>query len=241
MRILKIISILIFYYVTSFSFSLTPTFFEKRIDKAGGYQEFTMHNNSNKTQRFKITALPGTGKYNGDMNDWVDFSPKIITIKPQSKNTLKVFVKAPKGTEEGEYSTFLNFKSIPVPDLMRDDGKSVEAAAHMGLNVNIELIGYVGEHKAKLEINNLKVTENSYGKAVVSFNVKNNTLKRGIWYDVDVIEANGNYESIEKGRIGKGKADEVTLTMKKIKKNDVIGIRLRDSSTYEDISTNKIK
>lgn len=227
-------------FSTTFSFHIAPTFFEKRIDAGGGYQEFTMYNNSLKTQRFKVTALPGTGEYNGHMDKWVEYNPKIITIKPKSQSILKVYVKAPKGTPEGEYSTFLNFKSVPVPNLEKDDGKTVAAAASIGLNINMEVLGYVGDLKAKLEITNLKVTENKEGQAVVSFKVKNNTLKRGIWYNIDVMTGNESHESVEKGRIKIGKTHDITLTMKNMKKNDVTGIRLRDSSTYEDITKKEL-
>ena len=239
-RIYLLISTFLLIFFTTFSFHIAPTFFEKRIDAGGGYQEFIMYNNSLKTQRFKVTALPGTGSYGGHMDKWVEYSPKIITIKPKSQSTLKVYIKAPKGTPEGEYSTFLNFKSVPVPDITRDDGKTVAAAASIGLNVNMEVIGYVGDFKPKLEITNLKVTENNEGQAVVSFKVKNNTLKRGIWYNIDVMSGNESHESVEKGRIGIGKTDEVTLTMKNMKKRDVVGVRLRDSSTYEDITKKEL-
>lgn len=224
----------------TFAFHIAPTFFEKRIDAGGGYQEFIMYNNSTKTQRFKVSALPGTGTYGGHMDKWVEYNPKIITIKPKSQSILKVYIKAPKGTPEGEYSTFLNFKSVPIPDIMKDDNKTIAAAANIGLNVNMEVIGYVGELKSKLEITNLKVTENNEGQAVVSFKVKNNTLKRGVWYNIDVMAGNEGHESIEKGRIGIGKTDEITLTMKKMKKRDVVGVRLRDSSTYEDITKKEL-
>lgn len=239
-RIYSLILTFLLIFSTALSFHIAPTFFEKRIDGPGGYQEFTMYNNSTKTQRFKVTTLPGTGEYNGHMDKWVEFSPKIITIKPQSQSILKVFVKAPKGTPEGEYSIFLNFKSVPVPDITKDDGKTVAAATRFALDINMEVVGYIGDLKPKLDISNLKVTENNDGKAVISFNVKNNTLKRGVWYDIDVIKNNGGYESIEKGRVGVGKIDEVTLTMKNIKKGDVTGVRLRDSSTYEEITKKEI-
>ncbi|MGL6118922.1 MAG: hypothetical protein ACRC0V_00290 [Fusobacteriaceae bacterium] len=239
-RFYNCVLIFLIIFSTTLSFHIAPTFFEKRIDAGGGYQEFTFYNNSTKTQRFKVAALPGTGKYDGDMDKWVEFSPKIITIKPKSQNILKVYVKAPKNLEEGEYSTFLNFKSVPLPDLNRDDGKSVAAAASIGLNVNVEVIGYVGDLKPKLQITNLNVTENKDGKAVVSFKVKNNTPKRGVWYNIDVMRGNESSESTEKGRIAKNSSDEITLTMKDMKKNDVVGVRLRDSSTYEDITKKEL-
>lgn len=222
-------------FSTTFSFHIAPTFFEKRIDVGGGYQEFTMYNNSTKTQRFKVTALPGTGKYGGHMDKWVEYNPKIITIKPKSQSILKVYVKAPKGTPEGEYSTFLNFKAIPVPDLMKKTDTSLNVAARMGVMVNMEVIGYVGDIKSNLEIKDLKITENKDGKVVIKFMVINKTDKRGSWYNIDIMNANTNYKTIEKGRIGRGKTHEIELVMDDMKKRDIVGIRLRDSSTNEEI------
>ena len=239
-KIYQIILIFLLIFSITFPFHITPTFFEKRIDGDGGYQEFTMYNNSTKTQRFKIIPLPGTGEYKGHMDKWIEFSPKIITIKPRSESTLKVYIKAPKGTLEGEYSTFLNFKSVPVPELAKDDGKNVAAAARMALNVNLEIVAYVGDLKPKLEISNLKISENKEKETVISFNVKNNTSKRGIWYNIDIIGNNDGYETLEKGRIGVEATHDIVLTMKKMKKSDISGIRLRDSSTYEEITKKKL-
>ncbi len=187
-----------------------------------------------------MTALPGTGRYNGDSDKWIEYSPKIITIKPQSKSVLKVFIKAPKNTEEGEYSSFLNFVSVPVPELEKSDGQTVAAAARMGLDVSIEIIGYVGNLKPKLEIVDIKTSENSDGKTELAFKVKNNTDKRGVWYNVDVLRGNENYESMERGRIGVGKSDEFKMVLKDMKRKDIVGVRLRESSTYEEITKKKM-
>lgn len=240
MFLLRFYLLMLLFYTTTFSFHITPTFFEQRIDKSGGYQEFILTNNSTKTQRFKVTALPGTGRYNGDSDKWIEYSPKIITIKPQSKSVLKVFIKAPKNTEEGEYSSFLNFVSVPVPELEKSDGQTVAAAARMGLDVSIEIIGYVGNLKPKLEIVDIKTSENSDGKTELAFKVKNNTDKRGVWYNVDVLRGNENYESMERGRIGVGKSDEFKMVLKDMKRKDIVGVRLRESSTYEEITKKKM-
>lgn len=239
-KVFKGVLLFLMIFKFSLSFHIAPTFFEKRMDAGGGYQEFILYNNSDKTQRFKVTALPGTGGYNGDMDKWIEFNPKIITIKPKSQSTLKVYAKSPKGTPEGEYSTFLNFRSVPVPNLVSDDNKSMAPAARMGLSVNMEVIGYVGNLKPKLDITNLKVSENEAGKAVITFNVKNNTPKRGVWYSIEIMKGNESFEPVEKGRISIGESDEIKLISEDLKKGDVVGIRLRDSSTYEDISKKEL-
>lgn len=226
----------LFIYSIAFSFNLSPTFFEQRIDTSGGYQEYIMQNNGTKTQRFKVSVLPGDGEYIGDMSKWTEITPKIITIKPKGSSILKVFVKAPKGTKEGEYSAFLNFRSVPVPELPGETKENtVTSSTRMALNVNIEIIGYVGELAPKLELSNIKLDESKEGKAIVSFKIKNNTPNRGVWYDIDILKNNDDYESLEQGKLPSGKSDEVKLIISNMKKRDVAGIRLRESSTKKEI------
>lgn len=235
----KLTLLLFFTFHLTYSFHISPTFFEKRIDLNGGYQEYTMFNNSDKTQRFKITPHPGTGKFDGHMNKWIEFTPKIITIKPQSSAKLRVLIKAPKGTPKGEYSSFLNFKSIPLPKLIKEEDGRVGAMTRMPLSINLEFVGYVGDYPANLEISNLHIVNNKDKGSTISFNVKNNT-KRGVWYNVDIIKNQDDYESIEKGRLPNGETESVKINLKHLKKRGIKGIRLRESSTYKEIVSKKL-
>lgn len=226
-------------FSVTFSFHIAPTFFEKRIDAGGGYQEFILKNNTNRTARYKISFLPGLGKF-GHMDKWVEYSPKIITVKPQSQSILKVYIKAPKGTPEGEYSTLLNAKTVVVPKIDRQPDEEVAAVAALGLDISMEVVGYVGDLNADLAISNLKVSEDKDGKTVVTFNIKNNTPKRGVYYNIEILEANENFESIEKGRIGVGKDDEIKITLNKMKKRDIVGVRIRETGTRKEITSKKL-
>lgn len=237
-RIYLLISTFLLIISSTFSFHITPTFFEKRIDGPGGYQEFILKNTSTETLRYKIAFLPGLGKF-GHMDKWVEYNPKIITIKPQSQSILKVYVKAPKGTPEGEYSTLLNARTIPVPKLEKQPNE-VAAAARLGLNISVEIVGHVGDLVANLDVTNLKVSEDGNGKAIVTFDIKNNTPKRGVYYSVEILESNQNFETVEKGRIGVGKTDKVKITLDKMKKRDVVGVRIRETATRKEITNKKL-
>lgn len=238
-RIYLLISTFLLIFFTTFSFHITPTFFEKRIDAGGGYQEYILKNNTNRTARYKISFLPGLGKF-GHMDKWVEYSPKIITVKPQDQNILKVYIKAPKGTPEGEYSTLLNAKTVVVPKIDRQPDEEVAAVTALGLDISVEVLGYVGDLNADLEITNLKVSEDKDGKAVVTFNIKNNTPKRGVYYNIEILEANENFESIEKGRIAVRKSDEIKITLGKMKKKDIVGVRIRETATRKEITSKKL-
>ena len=224
-NIFKIALTFIVIFTSTFSFHIAPTFFEKRIDGPGGYQEFTMYNNTNKTVRYRVITHPGTGRFDGHFNEWMEVSPKIITIKPQSQGLLKVYVKAPQGTSVGEYSGFLNFTAVPVPELNQGNDTDISAAAGARLSVNMEIIGYVGEEVPKVEVTNLKA-ENIDKDVKVSFKIKNLTLKRGLWYKVEVIKNNDDFVSFEKGRIGIQGTEDTALTLKNLDKKDIQGIRI---------------
>lgn len=235
-------SILIFLLIfsTTFSFHIAPTFFEQRIDGGGGYQEFTLINNSDKTQRFKVTPLPGSSKYQGDMDKWIETAPKVITVKPQSSSVLKVFIKAPKDTPIGEYSSFLNFKSIPVPDLAEKKEGTITPTTVIGLSVNVEIIGYVGESIPKLKIENLKIDEDKNGNAIVTFKVKNNTENRGVWYNIDILKNSDDFETTEKGRVKVGQTDDIKIIANNIKKREISGVRLVESTSQKEITKEEL-
>lgn len=231
----KIIILFFIIFVTTFTFNITPTFFEKRLDAEGGYQEYILKNNSDSTVRYKVSVLPGLGKL-PSMDQWVEYSPKVLTVKPKSESVLKVYIKAPKGALEGEYSAVLNMKTINLPKVPKDDGQKVAATTRLGIDVSLEISGYVGDCSPKLEILNLKMSENKDKKNVLTFNVENKTLKRGVYYTIDVLGKNGTYTSLEKGRIEPSGNDEIQITLNKAKKSDIVGVSLRDPSSNIEIT-----
>lgn len=235
----KIITLFFMIFVTTFTFNVTPTFFEKRLDAEGGYQEYVLKNNSDSTIRYKVSVLPGLGKL-PSMDQWVEYSPKVITVKPKSESILKVYIKSPKGTPEGEYSALLNMKTINLPKMPKDDGQTVAATTRLGIDVSLEISGYVGDFPSKLEILNLKMVENKDKKNVLTFNVKNKTQKRGVYYTIDVIGKNGTYVSLEKGRIKPDGDDEVKITLNEAKKSDIVGVSLRDPNSNLEITKKEL-
>ncbi|MGL4903815.1 fimbria/pilus periplasmic chaperone [Cetobacterium sp.] len=222
-------------FSTTFSFHIAPTFFEKRIDGPGGYQEFTLYNNTTHTQRFKVEFHESSGNFKGSSHTWTEYSPKIVTIKPKSQSIVKVFMKAPKETLEGEYSTYINFKTIPVPELKDEKDNVIQAANKLMLNVSLEIVGYVGNLKPNLEIKDLKVKSGEEAENQVEFKVLNKTLKRGIYMTVRVVENNENFESYEIGRVGANSERDVTITLKNIKKSNVKGIQIIETTSGDEL------
>lgn len=222
-------------FSTTFSFHIAPTFFEKRIDGPGGYQEFTLYNNTTHTQRFKVEFYESSGNFKGSSHTWTEYSPKIVTIKPKSQSVVKVFMKAPKETPEGEYSTYINFKTIPVPELKDEKENVIQAANRLMLNVSLEIVGYVGDLKPNLEVKDLKVKNEEKAGDQISFKLLNKTLKRGIYVTVRVIEDNENFESYEIGRVGANSERDINITLKNIKKSNLKGIQIIETTSGEEI------
>lgn len=234
-RIYSLILTFLLTFTATLSFHIAPTFFEKRIDGPGGYQEFILYNNTTHTQRFKVEFIEGSGNFKGSSHTWAEYTPKIVTIKPKSKSIVKVFMKAPKETTEGEYSTYINFKTIPVPELKDEKDNVIQAANKLMLNVSLEIVGYIGDLKPNLEVKNLKTKNSEQGEEQLSFKVINKTLKRGIYMTVRVIEGNENFESYEIGRVGANSEKEVTINLKKIKKSNIKGIQIIETTSGDEL------
>lgn len=234
-RIYSLILTFLLTFTATLSFHIAPTFFEKRIDGPGGYQEFILYNNTTHTQRFKVEFIEGSGNFKGSSHTWAEYTPKIVTIKPKSKSIVKVFMKAPKETTEGEYSTYINFKTIPVPELKDEKDNVIQAANKLMLNVSLEIVGYIGDLKPNLEVKDLKTKNSEQGEEQLSFKVINKTLKRGIYMTVRVIEGNENFESYEIGRVGANSEKEVTINLKKIKKSNIKGIQIIETTSGDEL------
>lgn len=125
--------------------NITPLTFDKRIDGEGGYKEYTLSNSSKNITKYRIYIEKNNEKY--DMSDWVEFFPKTLTLKPGESKKIKVLITAPNDSREGEYTTNLCIKEVEVPLKNKE--------LNILTNLKIELAGYVGDLKPKIEITNI--------------------------------------------------------------------------------------
>lgn len=138
-----IISINIFSYT-----SVSPLYFDERIDGDGGYKEYTLSNATRKIVGYKIYFEKKSEK--NDMSEWVDYYPKKLTLNPGESKKIKVLITSPKGAKSGEYITNFCIKEIETPS--KKNG-NIELLT----NLKIELAGYVGDLSTKLDIKNFKL------------------------------------------------------------------------------------
>ena len=185
--------------LVSYGFHMLPSGFDKRIDNGSGYMEYYFPNAGNKTIRYKFSSLPGS-EHRGDMSEWVELYPKILTIRPEETGVLKVFIEPPKGIADGEYGFFLDAMPIEVIERGKAEEGKIGASPSVKIRASIELVGYVGDLKGDLDLVSKKLyTKN--GKNYLEVKVKNKTLKRGLTLEAKVKGSNDRVKTQLMGRL----------------------------------------
>lgn len=160
----KLVSFL-FLCLANFSFaymSINPVIFDKRIDNGGAKEEFFVSNPTKTEVGYRVYVEPSD---NGeDMSKWIEFYPTSLKLKPGETKKINVFIEAPEKAKKGEYTGILGIKEITVPNSLKNN----RAGVNLYTDLKIELAGFVGELKPKLEINDLKLKNKK-----LSFNIKN--------------------------------------------------------------------
>lgn len=136
--------------------NIYPLTFDKRIDRLGEVQEFNLYNGTLKPLKYEIYIDKST-KYK-DMSNWIEYYPKVITIKPGKEEILKIYIQSPKGTEKGEYSAILGIKELYFPD--EEAMRKKESSLKIMTDLKIELFGFVGDIVSDLKIQNLSISVN---------------------------------------------------------------------------------
>lgn len=204
MRKLFLIAIFVYVSLFSFSFEFSPLGFDKRIDTGEGYGEFHYHNSTLEIQRYKISIID-TGKI-GDIGKYVNIYPKVITVKPQSSSTVKVYVQAPPTLKKGLYSFMLKSQSVPVPFLQKDQNGRIAPAVSMKTAVILEMEAYAGEMGKEFGLVDKKVVvKDENGKKVRYFQGKlKNITGRGYHIGIGFGDSAGSLIEINsKGRFPK--------------------------------------
>lgn len=189
----------------SFSFEFSPVGFDKRIDTGEGYGEFQYHNSTLEIQRYKISIME-TGNKN-DIGKYVSIYPNIITVKPQSSTTLKVYVQAPSTLKKGLYSFMLRSQSVPVPFLQKKQDGRISPAVSMKTSVVLEMEAFVGAMDDPFIITDEEtVIKKENGKNVRYYKAKlENKTGRGYHLGVGFVDSADSLITIEsKGRVPNG-------------------------------------
>lgn len=163
----KMIYLLFLFVVCqSFATGFLPMKFDKRIDGEGGYQEYQIQNGTDEILRYRVVV---SGKEEdiengivGNMDKWIEYYPKIITIKPKSTGIVKVAIKAPSYAKPGEYAARLGIVPISVPQISENGGESFGAQISLPISFTMRIFGYIGEGSPKITAD-LKVKKTERG------------------------------------------------------------------------------
>lgn len=228
MKKLLILVLTIILGITSFAFHMTPDGFGKRFDNDEGYQEFTFKNDTGKTIRYRFEVLPGRveGK---SMHEWVDFEPKNLTIRDGESKKMKLFAKAPEGTPVGDYSFYLAVNSVTVPGAVENKENAVTTGTTIGINMNVEMLGWVGDLPANLKLDSYEFYEKD-GKLRFKGVVNNRTEKRFVRYMIELTGNKGQKAVLLGGVLSAMKTREFDVELPQFtKKSEVWKIEVMES------------
>ena len=208
--------------------------------KVGAYQEFTFYNDTTIPFRYKITPVAMTGnKLVKDMSKWVEVYPKIVTVNPTESKKFKVYVKADKNAETGDYGTFLNIRQMSAPKLKGEEEQNIGAGMVVMVNLNMGIYGYIGDKEPKIEI----IEPSVYKKGEKSFlkmKLENKT-NRLVRLKIEVEGKRNYFYTIGETRAFKGQILTFDDEIKRIGKNKANKIIITDVETEKIIKEIKIK
>lgn len=149
--------LIIFFILTFKTFAymqVAPIIFDKRIDKEGATQEFYITNPTAKEVGYRLYKEKSDNEL--DMTPYMQFYPKSLKLKPGQSEKVRVYIEAPKEAKQGEYTAIMGIKEINIPGIEKKGNGSVIIYT----DLKLELAGYVGDLKPKLQIDDLKLKNN---------------------------------------------------------------------------------
>lgn len=211
----------------SLAFYISPDGFGKRVDE-GAMQEYTFKNNTGKTIRYRFKIHPG--KEGKSMHEWIEFEPKYMTIKNAESKKLKLFVKSPEGTPVGDYNFYLGVESVTFPNTLQPTKDGTAAAGStVGISINIEMLGWVGDLPAQLKLEKYDFYEKNGTLHMKGF-VNNKTPQRFVRYMINIIGNNGTRETFYGGVVNAKDTRNIDIPLPKFKKkSDIWKLEVRET------------
>lgn len=164
-KTITILGVFMLLITNAFSFDISTTIFDQRIDSSEGYKEIVFKNKYTENVRYKIKVL-GADEKDKDMSAWVQVSPTVLNVQPLGEKVFKIFAKAPKGIKKGEYSFKLQMEPIIIPTISKAIEGKVKGSSTVAFVPIIQMYGYAGdpefEKNIDLENINLKKIDKEY-------------------------------------------------------------------------------
>ncbi len=146
---------LIFVYVVLmmcvYGIEVAPSTYNYRIDQGGIAQDVLLLNENDKSERIKISFI----KYRNDKEEkslgkWTTVYPKIVSINPGSRKTVKFSIEPPSELKKGEYRSLIFFEELEQRALDFSGGKVVVSTSpssqiNFMISLGVVVYGYVGD------------------------------------------------------------------------------------------------
>lgn len=210
--------------VWSLNFSIAPTKFEADLSKTT-YHEAYLINNTAQPLRIEVYTEAPKSYENYNLNKEITIFPKIISIKPASKQEIRFRVKPPENMKDGEYRSLLVFREVPgkikKTISIKSQNLEMETELTMITEAAVSVFGETGDVSVKGEIKNFKHSLKD-GRLYMTADVLsegNTSLK------IDYIIKNGN-KKIAQGKFG----NSLRMGENKISKEilfDTLGLDLK--------------
>ena len=188
---MKKIVLIIYLLIGSFvyaDFEVAPQIQYINLDRPGTIQ-LHLKNPTKKLKKIKIYAETPKDQKDPkiDMTSWVIIYPKIVYLKPNSKQLVRLAVRAPKGLAAGEYRSYLVFEELPTTKYNAEKDTNTKSAS---LNILYKIISTMYGYKGKLiydgEYENFRILiDETSNKEYLLSNIKNTgTTALDVYYNL---------------------------------------------------------
>jgi len=223
----KIIAILMFnlLFVVSYgNFQIAPQIQTVNLERPSTNKIY-LRNDTNKLKKIKVYARRPKDQKSEDlyMGDWIIVYPKIIYLKPNSKKTVRMTARPPKGLAPGEYRSELVFEEEPVKKY--DTNEAGEGKVGVNVEVLYVLVstvyGYVGELEYKGTSEDYKVVVDGKKTYLTSKVTNTGTTALDIIYKVTYYDGSKKLkeEELKLGKVMRENSKDLVILLKNISKN----------------------
>lgn len=186
-----ILLIILSFNAYALNFSVFPTGFRLSLEQVIT-EEVTITNGTSfplRLEAFSESDLEFSEKYN--LNSNITVFPKIISIKPGGKQTVRFRVKPSPNMESGEYKSYLTFKEV-LGEIKTTAPENDSIGTNIAIQTEIS-IGIFGEKgtadvKGSLSSINLSYDGNNLNISSLSSSEGNTSIK--FFYSLEVLNSN---------------------------------------------------
>ena len=147
------------YTVSTYAISMqvAPHRFVFSIDQSNT-QEAVVTNVSDHPVKIKVYCEPAPDQLKEEyLGDWVVIFPKLLTLNPGEKKTVRFSVRTPKGLKDGEYRAFLFFEEMFEKKEATEPIDNVQLDFQLLTKLGVNIYGQTGKIVRQGQLRNPKV------------------------------------------------------------------------------------